>query len=212
MQNTPDDSVIKTPLVDRWLWPSLTPSASSNGVVVVGDAWHPMTPNLGQGACCALEDSVVLAKKLAAAMGGGQDSVDAAMQDYSQERWARIFPLTARSNLVGSLVPLSSLSVEEHPIEDGDDISSIAESVEGAMAAEEDVRLEVEAVQAVYGADCIVIRDFPPHVTVHIRPRTAEDSSQQVNPPSSSRVIISQIFIRRTNAVFLLPNSMRWGR
>ncbi|KAJ8465356.1 hypothetical protein OPV22_027908 [Ensete ventricosum] len=76
-------------------------------------------------------------------------------------------------------VPLSSLSVEEHPIEDGDDISSIAESVEGAMAAEEDVRLEVEAVQAVYGADCIVIRDFPPHVTVHIRPRTAEDSSQQ---------------------------------
>ncbi|RWW23642.1 hypothetical protein BHE74_00042367 [Ensete ventricosum] len=104
MQNTPDDSVIKTPLVDRWLWPSLTPSASSNGVVVVGDAWHPMTPNLGQGACCALEDSVVLAKKLAAAIGGGQDSVDAAMQDYSQERWARIFPLTARSNLVGSLL------------------------------------------------------------------------------------------------------------
>ncbi|CAL9201568.1 unnamed protein product [Musa hybrid cultivar] len=47
------------------------------------------------------------------------------------------------------------------------------------MAAEEDVRLEVEAVQAVYGADCIVIRDFPPHVSVHIRPRTAEDSSQQ---------------------------------
>ncbi|CAL9766784.1 unnamed protein product [Musa acuminata subsp. burmannicoides] len=104
MQNTPDDSVIKTPLVDRWLWPGLTPSASSNGVVVVGDAWHPMTPNLGQGACCALEDSVVLAKKLAAAIGGGQDSVDAAMQDYSQERWARIFPLTARSSLVGSLL------------------------------------------------------------------------------------------------------------
>ncbi|URD89922.1 RWD [Musa troglodytarum] len=47
------------------------------------------------------------------------------------------------------------------------------------MAAEEDVRLEVEAVQAVYGADCIVIRDFPPHVAVHIRPRTAEDWSQQ---------------------------------
>lgn len=104
MQNTPDDSVIKTPLVDRWLWPGLTPSASSNGVVVVGDAWHPMTPNLGQGACCALEDSVVLAKKLAAAIRGGQDSVDAAMQDYSQERWARIFPLTARSSLVGSLL------------------------------------------------------------------------------------------------------------
>ncbi|URD89924.1 RWD [Musa troglodytarum] len=78
------------------------------------------------------------------------------------------------------------------------------------MAAEEDVRLEVEAVQAVYGADCIVIRDFPPHVAVHIRPRTAEDWSQQVNPPSSSRAVIPQIFIRGTNAVFLLPNSLRW--
>ncbi|WOK98923.1 hypothetical protein Cni_G07635 [Canna indica] len=104
IQNTPDDVVIKTPLVDRWLWPGLTPSASTNGVVVVGDAWHPMTPNLGQGACCALEDSVVLVKKLAGAMQGGQDLVDAALRDYSQERWARIFPLCARSNLVGSLL------------------------------------------------------------------------------------------------------------
>ncbi|KAL4335371.1 hypothetical protein GQ457_07G010820 [Hibiscus cannabinus] len=29
-------------------------------VVLVGDAWHPMTPNLGQGACCALEDLMIL--------------------------------------------------------------------------------------------------------------------------------------------------------
>ncbi|KAJ7952569.1 FAD-dependent urate hydroxylase [Quillaja saponaria] len=64
---TPDDTVIKTPLVDRWLWPAISPPASAGRVVLVGDAWHPMTPNLGQGACCALEDSVVLAKKLAGA-------------------------------------------------------------------------------------------------------------------------------------------------
>ncbi|WOK98919.1 hypothetical protein Cni_G07631 [Canna indica] len=47
------------------------------------------------------------------------------------------------------------------------------------MAEEADVRLEVEAVQAVYGGDCRVIQDFPPHLAVHIRPRTADDSSQQ---------------------------------
>ncbi|XP_042373434.1 monooxygenase 3-like isoform X1 [Zingiber officinale] len=105
IQNTSEDVVIKTPLVDRWLWPILTPSASSNGVVVVGDAWHPMTPNLGQGACCALEDSVVLVKKLATAIRSGRHSaVDEALQDYSRERWARIFPLTVRSNITGSLL------------------------------------------------------------------------------------------------------------
>nr|XP_010919738.1 E3 ubiquitin-protein ligase RNF25 isoform X2 [Elaeis guineensis] len=48
-----------------------------------------------------------------------------------------------------------------------------------AMVEEEEVRLEVEAVQAVYGDDCRVILDYPPHLNVRIRPRTADDSSQQ---------------------------------
>ncbi|KAL5985325.1 hypothetical protein ACLOJK_027306 [Asimina triloba] len=45
--------------------------------------------------------------------------------------------------------------------------------------AEEEVRLEVEAVQAVYGDDCLVVSEFPPHLNVRIVPRTADDSSQQ---------------------------------
>src|SRR5262249_36837704 len=35
-------------------------------VTLVGDAIHPTTPNLGQGACMALEDAVVLAASLRA--------------------------------------------------------------------------------------------------------------------------------------------------
>ncbi|GLU05526.1 hypothetical protein SLE2022_226230 [Rubroshorea leprosula] len=101
---TPDETVIKTPLVDRWLWPVASPPASSGKVVLVGDAWHPMTPNLGQGACCALEDAVVLASKLASAIKSGPTSVDDAFQEYGSERWPRIFPLTIRANLVGSLL------------------------------------------------------------------------------------------------------------
>ena len=53
--------------------------------------------------------------------------------------------------------------------------------------AEEEVRLELEAVAAVYGDDVRVLRDLPPHLVVHVRPRTADDSSQQVrlaSPPS----------------------------
>ncbi|KAI8560552.1 hypothetical protein RHMOL_Rhmol04G0266200 [Rhododendron molle] len=101
---TPDDTIIRTPLVDRWLWPTISPPASSGKIVLVGDAWHPMTPNLSPGACYALEDAVVLARKLASAIKTGSTSVEDALRSYSNERWPRIFPLTVRANLVGSLL------------------------------------------------------------------------------------------------------------
>ncbi|CAI9095666.1 OLC1v1031661C1 [Oldenlandia corymbosa var. corymbosa] len=105
---TPDDTIIKTPLVDRWLWPVVTPPASNGNVVLVGDAWHPMTPNLGQGACCALEDSIVLSKKLAEALQSGTMSIEDAFKSYQDERWGRVFPLTIRANAVGTLLQLDN--------------------------------------------------------------------------------------------------------
>ncbi|KAI8024637.1 E3 ubiquitin-protein ligase RNF25 [Camellia lanceoleosa] len=45
--------------------------------------------------------------------------------------------------------------------------------------AEDEVLIEVEAVQAVYGDDCVVLETYPPHLHVHIKPRTADVSSQQ---------------------------------
>ncbi|KAG2558257.1 E3 ubiquitin-protein ligase RNF25 isoform X2 [Panicum virgatum] len=48
-----------------------------------------------------------------------------------------------------------------------------------AQAEAEEVQLELEAVAAVYGDDVRVLRDLPPHLVVHVRPRTADDSSQQ---------------------------------
>ncbi|CAN4097789.1 unnamed protein product [Withania somnifera] len=101
---TPDDTIIRTSLVDRWLWPAISPPASTGSIVLVGDAWHPMTPNLGQGACCALEDSIVLTKKLAEAIKSKRTSVDDAFKAYGSERWPRIFPLTVRAYLVGALL------------------------------------------------------------------------------------------------------------
>ncbi|KAG8374651.1 hypothetical protein BUALT_Bualt10G0018200 [Buddleja alternifolia] len=108
IKSTPDDTIIRTPLVDRWLWPGISPPVSSGKVVLVGDAWHPMTPNLGQGACCALEDSIVLAKHLAQAIKFGTMSVEEAFMSYGSERWPRIFPLTVRANLVGALLQLDN--------------------------------------------------------------------------------------------------------
>ena len=45
----------REPLGERW---------GEGKVTLLGDAAHPMTPNLGQGACQAIEDAVVLARCL----------------------------------------------------------------------------------------------------------------------------------------------------
>lgn len=111
VNSTPDDTIIRTPLADRWLWPGISPPVSKGKVVLVGDAWHPMTPNLGQGACCALEDAVVLSQKLAQAIKYRTLSVEDAFRSYGSERWLRIFPLTIRANVVGSLLQLENLDV-----------------------------------------------------------------------------------------------------
>ncbi|KAG6747862.1 hypothetical protein POTOM_047753 [Populus tomentosa] len=40
--------------------------------------------------------------------------------------------------------------------------------------------MEVEAVLAVYGDDCANLDYFPPHLHLHIKPRTVDISSQQL--------------------------------
>ncbi|XP_059275866.1 monooxygenase 2-like [Lycium ferocissimum] len=101
---TPNDTLTRNPLYDRWLWPLISPPPSSGKTVLVGDAWHPMTPNMGQGACCALEDSIVLTEKLAEAMNSKNISVEEAFKAYGSERWRRVFPLTVMANRVGALL------------------------------------------------------------------------------------------------------------
>lgn len=58
---TPAASILRNDLVDR----APLPSWSRGRVTLLGDAAHPTTPNLGQGACMAIEDAPVLADALA---------------------------------------------------------------------------------------------------------------------------------------------------
>jgi 2-polyprenyl-6-methoxyphenol hydroxylase-like FAD-dependent oxidoreductase len=67
-------------------------------VTLLGDAAHPMTPNLGQGACQALEDTVVLGRHLA---GGG--TAEAALRAYEAERRPRASAFVRRSRSVGAV-------------------------------------------------------------------------------------------------------------
>jgi 2-polyprenyl-6-methoxyphenol hydroxylase-like FAD-dependent oxidoreductase len=77
----------------------LAPRASKGGsVALAGDAWHPMTPILGQGVCCALEGSVDLARCLA---GAGSAQVPLA----TRRRDARVRgQAVGARRLVGALV------------------------------------------------------------------------------------------------------------
>jgi 2-polyprenyl-6-methoxyphenol hydroxylase-like FAD-dependent oxidoreductase len=78
---TPPAEILRNDLVDR------APLAawSRGPATLLGDAAHPMLPNLGQGACTALEDAVVLARCLAAAPG----DAGAAVAAYEAERRPR---------------------------------------------------------------------------------------------------------------------------
>ncbi|MBH0780292.1 FAD-dependent oxidoreductase [Nocardia bovistercoris] len=67
-------------------------------VALVGDAAHAMTPNLGQGACQALEDAVVLARHA--------DEPD--LTDYDRERRPRARMIADRSARIGQVAQLSS--------------------------------------------------------------------------------------------------------
>ena len=68
-------------------------------VTLLGDAAHPMTPNLGQGACQAIEDAVVLASCLADARVGGD--VAAALRTYEARRRGRTASLMMRAWGIG---------------------------------------------------------------------------------------------------------------
>lgn len=74
-------------------------------VRLLGDAAHPMTPNLGQGACQAIEDAFVLAGCLRE-----EPEVEAALRAYETNRTGRTAAIVWLSRRMGRIGQL------EHPL------------------------------------------------------------------------------------------------
>jgi 2-polyprenyl-6-methoxyphenol hydroxylase-like FAD-dependent oxidoreductase len=66
--------------------------------VLVGDAIHPMTPDLAQGACQAIVDATALAACLAASR-----HPSAALQAYQRRRWRNAAASTLIARRVGAM-------------------------------------------------------------------------------------------------------------
>jgi 2-polyprenyl-6-methoxyphenol hydroxylase-like FAD-dependent oxidoreductase len=95
---TPHAALSVTPI----LWRKPLREWGRGNVTLLGDAAHPMTPDLGQGAAQALEDAVVLAARV-------RDAADvaSALRAYERDRIARTTPIVKRSRQLGQLASSS---------------------------------------------------------------------------------------------------------
>jgi 2-polyprenyl-6-methoxyphenol hydroxylase-like FAD-dependent oxidoreductase len=99
IEATNESAIVQNDIIDRppaWTW-------GQGRVTLLGDAIHPTTPNLGQGACQALEDAVVLADALRRT-----DSVEAGLRHYEQRRRQRTAFVTKQSWSMGKVFQLQN--------------------------------------------------------------------------------------------------------
>jgi 2-polyprenyl-6-methoxyphenol hydroxylase-like FAD-dependent oxidoreductase len=100
---TPEDAIVQNDIADR-------PPLSSWGrgrVTLLGDAAHAMTPNMGQGACQALEDAVVLANCLCRIR-----PVEEALRQYERLRIPRTAAIVRKSREAGRILQLDKPGLE----------------------------------------------------------------------------------------------------
>ncbi|MFQ6622810.1 hypothetical protein Gotur_002292 [Gossypium turneri] len=116
VEKTQLDAILSSPLKYRRPWELLWGNISKGNVCVAGDALHPMTPELGQGGCAALEDGVVLARCIAEALlkPGGEETngkivdeeeeyrrIEIGLKIFAQKRRWRSIDLISTSYMVG---------------------------------------------------------------------------------------------------------------
>ncbi len=108
IDRTPDDAFLRNDLLD------IAPLQKWHGdrVVLLGDAAHATLPNLGQGACQAVESAYSLAAQLGRVQSATDSNVTAAFEDYENERRRKAHRVTKMSWQIGQL---SNIERAERP-------------------------------------------------------------------------------------------------
>ncbi len=94
IEQTPEQEILRHDVIDRK--PSTTWGRGL--VTLLGDAAHPMTPNMGQGACQALEDALALRDAFNAT-----EYVEEALRNYEDRRRKRANWFVRQSFQIGRL-------------------------------------------------------------------------------------------------------------
>jgi 2-polyprenyl-6-methoxyphenol hydroxylase-like FAD-dependent oxidoreductase len=91
----PQEGIITTEIEELWSDDWVRVSAHG-AAVLLGDAAHAMTPNIGQGAGMAMEDAAVLAEELASGL-----EIEHALGNYARRRKPRVDTVVRISREVG---------------------------------------------------------------------------------------------------------------
>jgi len=94
LRATDDATIFRRDIVDR----DPVEAWGEGRMTLLGDAAHPITPNLGQGAAQAIEDAVVLAECLRDA-----DDLSAALRLYEARRERRTASFVRRARRIGDM-------------------------------------------------------------------------------------------------------------
>lgn len=93
------------PLMFRYPWGVVFGTLNKGNITIAGDAMHPMTPDLGQGGCLAIEDAVVLGRNIGNSIKSNRqlEPKDAcqAIASYVEERRWRAAAIIAASYFSG---------------------------------------------------------------------------------------------------------------
>lgn len=108
VEKTSVNSISIAPLKFRLPWNILFGNIVKDNVCVAGDALHPMTPDIGQGGCSSLEDSIVLGRCLGEAILNKSNDEDdefekikKGLEKYGNDRRWRSFNLISVAYCVG---------------------------------------------------------------------------------------------------------------
>eukprot|EP00904_Undaria_pinnatifida_P002278 jgi/Undpi1/12050/HiC_scaffold_4.g01749.m1 len=100
LEATSNNDVEQRDLYDRP--PSLTKSWAQGNTVLIGDACHPMMPNLGQGGCQAMEDGYILTNMLKEVTR--RSEIPSTLQNFYRTRIVRTSAIQGLSRIASDLI------------------------------------------------------------------------------------------------------------